>query len=142
MKDLSIHCWCCIMIVLLWIVHCYENDHLFIIYANMSFALVLRLNCKKYCELRKNKKLKRIYHFEGRVVLHDIYYGSTNVSHASTNSINERRVALHNKFYYRGCVTCRNACMYIYVPHCFRTEKQWVCIIRSDIHHYTWHWIA
>uniref|UniRef100_A0A0V0GT64 Putative ovule protein n=1 Tax=Solanum chacoense TaxID=4108 RepID=A0A0V0GT64_SOLCH len=50
------------------VVHCYENGHLLIICVNMSYG------CDKCCELRKNKKLKRMYHFEGRVVRRDGHY--------------------------------------------------------------------
>ena len=40
-----------------------------------------------------------------------------------------------------GCVVRRDRCMDKYVPHGSRTERQRVCITRSDMHHYTWHCI-
>ena len=40
-----------------------------------------------------------------------------------------------------GRVVRRDRCMDRYVPHGSRTERQRVCITRSDMHHYTWHCI-
>ena len=36
-----------------------------------------------------------------------------------------------------GRVVRRDRCMDRYVPHGSRTERQRVCITRSDMHHYT-----
>ena len=52
LKGLLLNCWCCITFVLLWIVPYNENDNLFIIYVNMSFALLLRHNCEKCSVIR------------------------------------------------------------------------------------------
>ena len=67
--------------------------------------------------------------------------------------------ALRNNGYLRGCtisrdvsraamvtviegrVVHRDRCMDRYVPHGSRTERQRMCITRSDMHHYTWHCI-
>ena len=40
-----------------------------------------------------------------------------------------------------GCVVHHDRCMDTYVPHGSWTERQRVCITRSDMHHYTWHCI-
>ena len=63
LKDLVIHSWCCITIVLLWFEHCYGIGHLLIICVNMSFVFETWL-WQVLCELRKNKKLKRMHHFK------------------------------------------------------------------------------
>ena len=39
------------------------------------------------CALRKNKKLKRMYHFEGRIECRNGYYILRNVSHAAMDTI-------------------------------------------------------
>ena len=41
-----------------------------------------------------------------------------------------------------GRVVRRDRCMDRYVPHGSRTERQRVCIVREDMHHYTWHCIS
>ena len=41
-----------------------------------------------------------------------------------------------------GRVVRRDRCMDRYVPHRSRTERQRVCIVREDMHHYTWHRIS
>ena len=60
---------------------------------------------------------KRMYHFEGRIARREGYY------------------------FIEGRVVRRDRCMDRYVPHGSRTERQRVCITRSDMHHYTWHCI-
>ena len=70
-----------------------------------------------------------ILYFEGRIARRDGYYISRDVSRAVMVIIIEGRVAR------------RDRCMDRYVPHGSRTERQRVCITRSDMHHYTWHCI-
>jgi len=100
------------------------------------FVWTCHLHCSEtwfwqvLCALRKNKKIKRMYHFEGRVARRDGYYISRDVSRAAMVTIIEGRIAR------------RDGCMDRYVPHGSRTERQRVCIIRSDMHHYTWHCIS
>ena len=86
LKGLLINCWYCIMIVL-WIVQCYEIFRFLIIlwtchlhYSETWFWQVLY-------KLRKNKKLKRMYHFEGRIECRNGYYILRNVSHAAMDTI-------------------------------------------------------
>ena len=74
--------------------------------------------------------LKRMYHFEGRIARRDWYYLSRDVSRAAMVTIIEGRVVR------------RDRCIDRYVPHGSRTERQRVCITRSDMHHYTWHCIS
>ena len=66
-----------------------------------------------------------MYHFEGRIVRRDGYYISRDVSRAVMVTIIEGRVVRHDRY------------MDIYVPHGSQTERQRVCISRSDMHHYT-----
>ena len=80
----------------------------------MSFALYLRHGCGK-----------RIYNFEGRIARRDGYYNLRDVSRAAKVTIIEGRVVR------------RYRCMDRYVPHGSRTERQRVCIVREDMHHYT-----
>ena len=80
---------------------------------------------KVLCVLRKNENLKRMYHFEGRIARRDGYYISRDVSRAAMVTIIEGRVVR------------RDRCMDRYVPHRSRTERQRVCIVREDMHHYT-----
>ena len=80
-------------------------------------------------ELRKNKKLKRMYPFEGRIVSRDGYYVLRNVSRVTMVTI------------IRGCITRRDGCMDKYVPHGSQTKRQPVYITRLDMHHYTWNYI-
>ena len=68
--------------------------------------------------------------FEGRIVRHDGYYISRDVSCAAKVTIIEGRVVR------------RDRCMDRYVPDGSRTERQRVCIVREDMHHYTWHCIS
>ena len=79
--------------------------------------------------IEKEWELKRMYHFEGRIARRDGYYILRDVSRAAMVTIIEGRVVR------------RNRCMDRYVPHGSRTERQRVCITRSDMHHYTWHCI-
>ena len=81
---------------------------------SMSIALYLRHDCGI-----------RVYHFEGRIARRDGYYISRDVSRAAKVTIIEGRVVR------------RDRCMDRYVPHGSRTERQRVCITRSDMHHYT-----
>ena len=70
-----------------------------------------------------------ILYFEGRITRRDRYYISRDVSCAAMVTIIEGRVMR------------RDRCMDRYVPHGSWTERQRVCITRSDMHHYTWHFI-
>ena len=81
---------------------------------SMSIALYLRHDCGI-----------RMYHFEGRIVRRDGYYISRDISRAAVVTIIEGRVVR------------RDRCMDRYVLHGSRTERQRVCIARSDMHHYT-----
>ena len=74
--------------------------------------------------IEKEWGLKRMYHFEGRIACRDGYYISRDVS---------RAVIVTN---IEGHVVRRDRCMDRYVPHGSRTERQRVCITRSDMHHY------
>ena len=78
------------------------------------------------CALRKNDNLKRMYHFERRIARRDGYYISRDVSCAAMVTVIEGRVVRRDR----------------YVPHGFQTERQRVCITRTDMHHYTWHCIT
>ena len=69
--------------------------------------------------------LKKMYHFEGRIVHRDGYYISKEVSRTAMVTIIE------------GRVVCRDRCMDRDVPHGSRAERQRVRITRSDMHHYT-----
>ena len=118
----------------------------------MVISLLFVWTCHLHCsetwlwqvlsELRKNKKIKEdvpfrvtyraprwIQYFEGRIACRDGYYISRDVSRAAMVTIIEGRIAR------------RDGCMDRYVPHGSRTERHQVCIIRSDMHHYTWHCI-
>ena len=79
--------------------------------------------------IEKEWVLKRMYHFERRIARRDGYYIWRDVSRAVMVTIIEGRV-VH-----------RDRCMDRYVPHGSRTERQSVCITRSDMHHYSWHCI-
>ena len=68
--------------------------------------------------------LKRMYHFEGRIVRRDWYYLSRDVSRAAMVTIIE------------GCVVHRDRCMNTYVPHGSQTERQRVCIVKKDASRY------
>ena len=81
------------------------------------------------CALRKNENLKRMYNFEGCIARRDGYYISRDVSRAAMVIIEDR-------------VVHRDRCIDRYVPHESQTERQRVCITRSDMHYYTWHCIT
>ena len=68
--------------------------------------------------------------FEGRITRRDGYYISRDVSCAAKVTIIEGRVVRSDR------------CMDRYVPHGSRTERQRVCIVREDMHHYTWYFIS
>ena len=80
--------------------------------------------------IEKEWILKRMYHLEGRIARHDGYYILRDVSRAAMVTIIEGRVVRRDRWMDR------------YVPHGSRTERQWVCITRSDMHHYIWHYIS
>ena len=125
LKSLLNHCWCCcelcsvvkmvISSLFVWTCHLH--------YSETWLWQVL-------CALRKNDDLKWMYHFEGRIARRDGYYISRDVSRAAMVTIIEGRVMRRDR--------CMDRC----VPHGSRTERQRVCIIRSDMHHYTWHCIS
>ena len=115
--------------LLLWIVQCYENGDILLFVWTCHLHYFETWWWKVLCALRKNENLKRMYHFEGRIARRDGYYISRDVSRAAMVTIIEGRVVR------------RDRCMDRYVPHGSRTERQRVCITRSDMHHYTWHCI-
>ena len=80
---------------------------------SMSFALYLRHGCGK-----------RMCHFEGRIARRDGYLISRDISRGTKVSI------------IKGRVVRRDRCMDRYVPHGSRTERQRVCIVKKDMHHY------
>lgn len=127
LKGLLINCWYCIMIVL-WIVQCYEIFRFLIIlwtchlhYSETWFWQVLY-------KLRKNKKLKRMYHFKGTHASWWILYFlgtyraprwlllSKTVSHAIMDAWTDMP-PMGQRLRNRGCIT------------------------RSHMHHYTWNLI-
>ena len=79
--------------------------------------------------IEKEWVLKRMYHFEdiSRAAMDTIFRGTYR---APQFTIIEDRVVRRDRWMDR------------YVPHGSRTERQRVCITRSDMHHYTWHCIA
>ena len=81
---------------------------------SMSIALYMRHDCGI-----------RMYHFEGRIARRDGYYILRDVSRAAKVTIIEGRV-VH-----------RDRCMDRYVRHGSLTERQRVCIVKKDMHHYT-----
>ena len=93
-------------------------------------CIILRHGYESVMCIEKEWVLKRMYHFEGRIARIDGYYISRDVSRAAMVTIIEGRVVR------------RDRCMDRYVPHGSRTERQRVCITRSDMHHYTWHCIS
>ena len=66
-----------------------------------------------------------MYYFEGRIAHRDGYYILRDISRAAMVTIIEGRVVHHDR------------CMDRYVPHGSQTERQRVCIVREDMHHYT-----
>ena len=131
-KTMLNHCWCDVMVLLLWIVRWYEM----VIFS--LFVWIFHLHyCEKEWELREDVPFRGTYrvprwilYFEGRITRRDGYYLSRNVSRTVMVTIIE------------DCIARCDRCMDIYVPHGSWTERQPVCIIRSDMHHYTWHWIS
>ena len=74
--------------------------------------------------IEKEWVLKRMYHFEGRIARRNRYNILRYISRAVMVTIIE------------GHVVHRDRYMDIYVPHGSRTERQRVCIIKKDMHHY------
>ena len=66
-----------------------------------------------------------MYHFEGRIARRDRYYISRYISCTVMVTIIKDRVVR------------RDRCMDRYVSRGSQTERQRVCITRSDMHHYT-----
>lgn len=107
-KSLLIHYWCCIVTVLLWIVHWYEKWSYPHYCVNMSNWIGFETRLEQVlCELRKDMTLK--YHFERHFASHKEYFDL-------------RTYHTPQYFYYRG--SCPD-------------ERQHVCIIKSDMYHYT-----
>ena len=79
---------------------------------------------KVLCALRKNDNLRRMYHFDGRIVRRDGYYILRDVSCSVMVTIIE------------DCVVRRDRFIDRYVLHGSRTERQRVCIVYKDMHHY------
>ena len=96
-----------------WTCHLYYSDAL----------VVTNVMC-----IEKEWVLKRMYHLEGRIAPRWILYF-------------EGRIARRDGYYIEGRVVRRDRCMDRYVPYGSRTERQRVCITRSDMHNYTWHCI-
>ena len=65
--------------------------------------------------------------FEGRIARREGYYISRDVSRAAKVTIIEGRVVRRDRYMDR------------YVRHGSWTERQRVCIVREDMHHYTLH---
>ena len=110
------------------------------------FMLTCHLYCFKTClwqvlsALRKNKKLKRMYQFMTYRALQWILYFKECIMRRNEFYISRdaSRVAIVTAIEDRNA--CRDECMDRYFPYGSQTE-QWVCIIRSYMHHYTWHCI-
>ena len=100
---------------------------LFVWACHVHYSEALVVTSVMYIE--KEWVLKRMYHFEGRITRREWYYISRDVSRAAIVTIIEGRFMWRDK------------CMDRYVPHGSPTERQRVCITRSDMHHYTWHCI-
>ena len=66
-----------------------------------------------------------MYHLGGRTARHDEYYILRDVSRAAMVTIIAGRVMRRDRFMDR------------YVPHGSKTERQWMCVVREDMHHYT-----
>ena len=137
MKGLLICCWCYITIVLFWIVNWYENSHLLIFYEHFIFIVFEKCLWQVLCELRKYKKLNRMYHFEGCVACCDKSYILRDALHAVAYSIFKGCVTCHNVFIIKDRVTLCDKCMNIHFPHGSRTERQRLCIAMSDMYHCT-----
>ena len=91
--------------------------------------------------IEKEWVLKRIYHFEGRIARRDGYYISRDISRVAMDNISRDVSRAAMVTIIEGHVVRRDRCMDRYVPHGSQTERQRVCITRSDMHHYTWHCI-
>ena len=117
------------LLMLLWIVQCYENGHILFICMNMSFALFWDMVVKSVMCIEKEWEFKEDEPFRGtyRAPRWILYF--------------EGRIVRRDGYYIEGRVVRRDRCMDRCVPHGSRTERQRLCIIRSDMHHYTWHCI-
>ena len=124
LKGLLNHCWCC----------CELCNAMKMVMSSL-FSWTWHYHFfetwwwKVLCALRKNENLKRMYHFEGRIARRDGYYISRDVSRATMVTIIEGSCRAPRQMHGQIC------------PHGSRTERQRVCITRSDMHHYNWHCI-
>ena len=81
-------CWCCKDCI------CYELSFMKMIISSL-FVWTRHLQYSEtwlwqvFCALRKNKKLKRMYHFEWCITRRDWYYISRDVSHAAMDTTNQ-----------------------------------------------------
>ena len=82
------------------------------------------------CALRKNGYLR------GCTISRDVSRAAMDTIFRGTYRAPRRLLLIE------GRVVCRDRCMDRYVPHGSRTERQRVCIVREDMHHYTWHCIS
>ena len=98
-------------------------------FCDMSFHCCEPRLWQVLCTLRKNKKLKRMYHFEVRITRRDGYYILRDISHDAMVLLS--RVVAH-------AAMDAWTDMSLIGPTLRHNE----CIIRSDMHHYTWHWIS
>ena len=84
-------CWI-IVDVVSWL-SCCELCNVMKMVISSLFVWTCHLHCSEtwlwqvLCALRKNKKIKRMYHFEGRIARRDGYYISRDVSRAATDTI-------------------------------------------------------
>ena len=78
--------------------------------------------------IEKEWVLKRMYHFEGCIARRDGHYIL-------------RDLSPRDGYYYRGSCRAPRQMHGQICPPWSRTERQRVCITRSDMHHYTWHCI-
>jgi len=144
LKGLLNHCWYFMMIVLLWIVQCYENGNLLNICTDMSFALFWYMIVTSVIWIEKEQVIKEdvpfwgtyrspwfIIYFDVCITRRDGYYIYQWIYSCTAIDIIIKWRVMH-------CGRCTDK----YVPHRSQTERQQVCLIRSDMHHYTWHCIA
>ena len=96
------------------------------------------------CELRKNKKLKRMYQFKGRVACRNWYYISKKMYGTSLWILYiEGRIARRDEYHIsRTYRTPRWMHEQICSPWVLDCETARVYIIRLDMNHYTWHCIS
>ena len=114
--DLMFICWCCILVANCALL---SNVYLLLfIWACHYLHCIWDMVVVRGCTI-----------FEGRIARRNGYYISRDVSRAAMVTIIEGRV-VH-----------RDRCMDTYVPYGSRTQRQRVCITKSDMHHYTWHCI-